>query len=86
MLSLFTEFRTEFESTWAITVYLNNYLLKGREDQYILFDRQDARIWPYNFSKNSYTLLLLNPIFVQMKVYFELIDISEYKCKVHIYS
>ena len=28
MLSLFTEFITEFESTWAITVYLNNYLLK----------------------------------------------------------
>ena len=32
------------------------------------------------------TVLLLNLIFVQMKVYFELIDISEYKCKVHIYS
>ena len=32
MLSLFTEFITEFESTWAITVYLNNYLskVKGR--------------------------------------------------------
>ena len=28
MLSLFTEFITEFESTWAITVYLNDYLLK----------------------------------------------------------
>ena len=28
MLSLFTEFITEFESTWAITVHLNNYLLK----------------------------------------------------------
>ena len=28
MLSLFTEFAKEFESTWAITVYLNNYLLK----------------------------------------------------------
>ena len=25
MLSLLTEFITEFESTWAITVYLNNY-------------------------------------------------------------
>ena len=28
MLSLFTKFIIEFESTWAITVYLNNYLLK----------------------------------------------------------
>ena len=28
MLSLFTGFITEFESSWAITVYLNDYLLK----------------------------------------------------------
>ena len=29
---------------------------------------------------NSYTLLLLNLIFVQMKVYFKLIDINKYQC------
>ena len=39
------------------------------------------------FSKgtNSYTLLLLNFIFVQIKVYFDLIDISEYQCSAYLH-
>ena len=35
--------------------------------------------------RNSYTLLLLNLISLQIKVYFELIDISEYQFSAYLH-